>query len=101
MTDKELYRKKLEAQLAEWRAELDKLKARADRAEAETKIGMNNELRKLELRIQEGKTKLSELAETSDEAWNSVKSGMESAWNSLTAGFNDAVSKFRDHEKSD
>ncbi len=41
MSDKKAYEEKQRAKLAEWRAEIDKLKAKAEQANAEMKIEYN------------------------------------------------------------
>ncbi len=96
MTDKELYQQKLQAQLDEWRSEIDKLKAKASGASADAKLKMNKEAEVLESKIEEGKKKLSELADSSDDTWESMKDSIETKWKSLKSAFSDAASKFKD-----
>lgn len=96
MTDKELYQQKKQAQLDEWRAEVDKLKARASGASADAQLKMNKQIKALESKIEEGKTKLSRLAEASEDAWESIKDGVESAWDSLKSAVSDAAAKFKE-----
>ncbi|MDY0094257.1 MAG: coiled coil domain-containing protein [Candidatus Vecturithrix sp.] len=96
MSNKELYQQKLQAQLDEWEAELNKLRAKASGASADAKLEMNQQIEDMQAKIDEGKAKLSELAETSDDAWDSIKEGVESAWDSLKSGFREAISKFKD-----
>jgi predicted RNase H-like nuclease (RuvC/YqgF family) len=88
--EKELYEQKMRARLDEWKAELDKLKARAKGASADTQIKMNREIEELETAIQEGETRLSALAEASGDAWESIKEGVDAAWESLTSAFDQA-----------
>jgi hypothetical protein len=57
---------------------------------------MNKQAEELESKIEEGKKKLSELADASDDTWESMKDSIDSKWKSLKAAFNDAVSKFKD-----
>jgi chromosome segregation ATPase len=96
MKDKELYERKIQAQLDEWRADLDKLKARAAQASADSQLEMNRRIENAESRIAEGKAKLEEVRHASDEAWGSLREGVESAWESIATGFRDAASKLRD-----
>jgi len=79
MNDKKLYQQKKQAQLDEWRAEIDKLKAKASGASAETQLEINNKIKALEIEFEEGKTKLSQLAEAGDDAWDSLKSAASDA----------------------
>lgn len=96
MSEKELYQQKRRAQLDEWRAEADKLKAKTSGASADVQLEMRKQLKVLEAKIDEGKAKLSELAEAGDDAWDSIKGGVESAWDSLRSGFSEAARKFKD-----
>ena len=44
MSDKKLYQQKMQAQLDEWRAEIEKLKAKASRASADAQMKMNKQI---------------------------------------------------------
>jgi len=54
MNEKELYQQKTQAQLDEWKAELDKLKAKASSASADTQLELNKQIKALEGKL-EGK----------------------------------------------
>jgi len=94
MNDKELYIQKLRAQMDEWNSDIAKLKAKAAGAKADVQIEMNKQIEALDHRMQEVGAKLSELADASEDAWDSVKKGVESAWGSLKSAFGDAASRF-------
>lgn len=95
MGNKELYQQKMQAKLDGWKAEVDKLKARASGSSADVQLKMNKHIKELEIRIAEGKLKLSELASAGEGAWETVKDGLESAWDSLRSAVSDAASKFK------
>ncbi len=95
MSDKEQYRQKMQAHLDEWKAELEKLKNKASRVDAETRMKMKNDIADLEKKLEAGRAKLTELEKAGGEAWESAREGMDAAWKSLKTGFSDAVSKFR------
>ena len=95
MEEKELYQKKMKAQLDQWKAEIDRLKATASGASADAQLKMNQHIEALEGKIQEGKTKLAALTETTGEAWRDMKSGVDTAWSALKAAFSDASDKFK------
>lgn len=95
MNEKELYQQKRQAQLDEWKAEVAKLKAKASGASADAQLELIREIKALEGKIEQGKAKLAELAEASDEAWDSIKDGVESGWKSMTSAFRDAAAKFK------
>jgi hypothetical protein len=96
LNEKELYQQKKQAQLDEWKAEIAKLKAKAAGASATTKLEINNQLKALDKQIKESKGKLSELSKTSNDAWESLKDGIESGWDSLKSGVKEAVAKFKE-----
>ena len=95
MRDRELYQQKLQAQLDAWRADVSKLKAKASAASADVQLEMNKQIRTLESRLEEGKAKLAELGAAGEDAWESVKDGVESSWGTIKSAFSDAISKFR------
>ena len=96
MKDKELYQRKMQAQLDEWKADVDKLKAKASRASADTQLKMNEQIKVLDSKIAEGKARLSELSRAGEDAWESIREGMESAWDSLKSAVSDAAKKFKE-----
>ena len=95
MTDKELYQQKKQAQLDQWKAEVAKLKAKASEASADAQLELNKQIDALEGKLAEGRTKLAEIADASEDAWESIKDGAESAWDSLKSAFSDAAAKFK------
>ena len=58
MDDKKAFEKKQRARLDEWAAEIDKLKARAERADAEARIKINEELKNAEAMRKKSEDKL-------------------------------------------
>ncbi len=95
MNENELYQQKKRAQLDEWESEIDKLKAKASQASADAQLELNKQIGVMEGKIEEGKIRLAETADASDDAWESIKAGMESAWGSLESAFSDAAAKFK------
>lgn len=79
----------------EWKAEVDKLKAKASGASAHAQLELNKQIEALEGKIEEGKTKLAEIADASEDAWESIKDGVESAWDSMKSAFREVVDKFK------
>lgn len=98
MDNKELYQQKLQAQLDEWTAEIDKLKAKASGASADAQLQLNNEIEMLQTRIDEAKSKLGELAEAGEDAWESVKGSTETIWNSISSTFRETIAKLKEKE---
>ncbi|HEQ98643.1 MAG TPA: coiled coil domain-containing protein [candidate division Zixibacteria bacterium] len=87
MSDKELYQQKKQAQLDEWQAKLDEKKAQASGASADAQLKLKEQVKVLEGKIEEGKAKLAELSDAGDDAWESMKDGIESAWETIKSAF--------------
>ena len=95
MSMKEAYEKKLQAQLDEWSAEIDRLKAKADKAEADAQLDYYKKIEELRVLQEQARDKLVELEAATDEAWEDLKAGIESAWDSLSVAVRSAVSRFK------
>lgn len=95
MPNKEAYREKLEAQMREWSAKIDLLKARADQAKAEAKIEYNKGIEDLLRRKEALQAKISDLQHASDAAWKDIKAGTERAAADLSDALQRALSKFK------
>jgi TolA-binding protein len=95
---KENYQQKIESQLDEWRADIDRLREIAKNATAETKLKYQENIDRLELKLDEGKSKLKDLKESGGEAWESIKDGADSIWDTMKATFADVKEKLRDKD---
>lgn len=95
MSKKEAYEKKLQAQLDEWNSEIDKLKAKADQAEADAQLEYYQQIEELRAKQEQYSQKLAELKTASDDAWEDIKAGVESAWDSLNRSLKSAKSRFK------
>ena len=94
MSEREAHQKKLRAQLDEWGAEIDRLKAKADAAEAGGQLEYNKQIGELRTRLEAANQKLSELKSASDDAWEDLKAGLESAWDSMSNAVKSARDRF-------
>jgi archaellum component FlaC len=95
MSMKEKYEQKLQAQLDEWDAEINKLKAKADKAEADAQLEYYKQIEELRSMQETANEKLNELKEAGDDAWEDLKAGIESAWDSLGNALKSASSRFQ------
>lgn len=101
MSEKELYQQKMKAQLDEWKADVDKLKAKASGASADAKLGLERQISGLEENIDKGKARLAELANSAEDTWESVKDRVESAWEALKSSLGtDSVKPKKSNPKS-
>lgn len=95
MSMKEAYQKKLQAQLDEWSAQIDQLKAKAGQTGADAQIAYEKQIKELRSMQEAARDKLTELKKTGDDAWEDLKAGMDSAWNSLENAVKLAMSRFK------
>jgi hypothetical protein len=95
MNLKEVYAKKMQAQLDEWGAEIEVLKARADKVKADARVDYQKKIEELRLKKQAAGEKLATLRKAGDGAWEDLKTGVESAWDSLGKAVKAAASRFK------
>jgi uncharacterized protein YhaN len=96
MSAKEAYKQKIEAELELAQAKLAEFKAQAKSSAADARIKNAKQVDELEQKINATKSKLKELGEASDDAWEQLKVGVESAWGALSAAIRNAAAKFKD-----
>src|SRR6056297_2046857 len=92
--EKDAYRQKLEARLDQWRAEIDKLQAKAAEAGADARVEYEKQVDELREKQDEAREKLKELDNASDDAWQDIKEGVEKAWESLGDAVKSARERF-------
>jgi multidrug resistance efflux pump len=95
MNMKKMCEKNLQAQLHEWSTEIDKLKATADKAEADTQLKYYEEIEELRSMQKAASIRLAELKNASDDAWEDLKTGMDSAWGSFGSALKSATSRLK------
>jgi hypothetical protein len=88
------YEKKLDAQLSELTAQIELLKAKADKAKVEAKIDYYKSIEAIQHKQSDVKVKLQELRSAGDEAWEDVKTGAEKAWAEVKTAYHAASSRF-------
>lgn len=96
MSDKELYKQMLVAKLEEWKADLDKLKAKAKGADAGVQLKMKDKIASLDNGLQKCADELSKLDKAGNDAWLSLKHDLDSTWDSLKTAFKDIPAQFRE-----
>lgn len=95
---KESYQQKIQEQLDEWRADIDRLKERAKNATAETRLKYQENIDRLELKMDEGRSKLKDLKESGEDAWDAVKEGADSIWDTMKATFAEVKERLKDKD---
>lgn len=95
MTDQSLQTQKFKAQLDEWKADIDKLKAKAKGASADVQIDMQKRIDALDARMTEAGTKLDELSAAGADAWDGLKKSVEHTWDGLKTSMREALDKLK------
>jgi uncharacterized coiled-coil DUF342 family protein len=91
MSLKQAYEHKMQTQLDEWSAEIDKLKAKADSAEADQRIEYYKKIDELHSMHESTTNKLNELKNAGDDAWADLKAGIDSLNDSMKS----AIARFK------
>lgn len=94
-TYRKAYQDKLEAQIKERAAKLEVLKAKAEQAEASAKIEYHKHIEAVSAKYEAAQTRLRELKEAGEDAWESLKTGAEKAWTDLKEAVENAAAKLK------
>ncbi len=92
---KKAYLEKLQGKLQEWKANLDKLKAKATQAQADVKIELGKRLSEAESQYQDLERQMHGMDQAEESTWNQVKGGAQSAWDKLDGTFKSLADKFK------
>lgn len=95
MNDKDLYREKFEAILKEVKAQIDLLEAKADQVKAESKIEFKQQIQSLRQKRDSLSQKVDQFKQSSGEAWQDLKAGLESASKDLKGALGKAMEHFK------
>ena len=78
---------KMEEQLKHWGTQLDHLVAKVEKAGADVNSERRKRVDALKAKYQAAQAKLSELKVAGGEKWDTLKTGVETAWSDLEAAF--------------
>lgn len=92
---KQAFQQKLEAQLKDWDAKLDELKAKALEAKAELRADYQNQLQMLSEKRATVQAKLQELRLRTEDAWEDLKGGTEKAWDEMRKTLDQIAARFK------
>lgn len=97
--EKKAYQEKIEAQLKEWGAKIDELKAKAEKSKAELKTKYEKQIEDLRTKQEVAQRKLRELRESGEEAWEGLKTGLEKGLGELKDAFDRTISTLKKKEE--
>jgi hypothetical protein len=92
--ERDAYVEKLKIQFDEWNAEIDKLQAQADQAQADIRTTYLKHLIQLKSKRQVLKEKMAELHQAGEGAWEDVKKSVDMAQKILSESIQSAKSRF-------
>ncbi len=95
MSEREIYVQKIKSQLDVWSAEIDKLQAKAEIAEADMKHKYQEQVDNVKSLREAAEEKLTQLQEAGDSAWNDFKAGVETARDELQSAMEAARSEIQ------
>lgn len=81
METRELYKQKAEAQIKEWSAKLDGLKAQAEKLTAQAKLSIQPHIEAAQAKFVAAQQALDKAEASTDEKWDEVTKNIESTWN--------------------
>ncbi|WP_050527841.1 sll1863 family stress response protein [Pseudorhodobacter aquimaris] len=94
MDRKDAFQEKMQAQLDEWTAEIAKLRAQAEQAQADAKLKYLEEIDTLRAHQLKAEIKLKEIQDAQGEAWKDMQTGAEAAWDAMSDAMKSAWKRF-------
>ena len=91
---KEDFQKKLEAQLNELDAKIAKLREKGRDLKDDAKVQWDQKMSDLEKKREAARAKLTEVGQSSADAWEDVQKGAQSAWDEVEKAFHEASQEF-------
>jgi len=94
--DKKAYQEKIEAQLKEWGAKIDELKAKAETSKAELKTKYEKQIEDLRTKQDVVHQKLRELRESGEDVWEGLKTGVEKSLDEFKGSLDRTLSTLKE-----
>ncbi len=95
MSSRDAYVQRMKARLDEWNADIDKLSAKAEVAEADAKIAYLAQVENLRAKHAEARRELDKLGAAGEGAWEDLRAGVETAWEAIGNATKEALSRFK------
>ncbi len=83
MRIRDVYEKKMQAQLDEWKAGVEVFKEKADQEETNLQLEYYTLIDELKLQLEAAHKKLQLLKQSGDEVWEEYKAEVETTWDAL------------------
>jgi hypothetical protein len=85
METRELYKQKYQAQIREWSAQLDVMKAQSEKLAAQAKLDAKPHLDAVHAKFEAAKAGLKDVVEATDDKWDGVVKDVTRGWAELKA----------------
>jgi archaellum component FlaC len=95
MDSKDAYIQRFQAQLDEWKNDLERLRIKADQADAEARIEYQKQVDELEARRQEMRKQAEKVMQASEDSWKDMKQTADNAWREFDNAFKRAMDRFK------
>lgn len=96
MNSKNAYMKKMREQLENWETEIDQLKEKAEKVNSETQVKYYKQIEDLRLLQKDARQKLSVLSNAGDDAWESLKQDVGSAYENIKTTLTETQKGFKE-----
>lgn len=97
METRELYRQKYEAQLHEWSAKIDVLKAQAEMMTVQAQLDMKPKLDVAHEKLESAKERLHDIAVAADDGWEGLKKTADHTWSDVIVAVEGALDLVKTH----
>ena len=94
MSQKEALIQKLEAKMDAWKADADKLAAKAREADADARLEIESHMDKLKMMRQAAEDRLTKLRHAGNGAWHDLREGAEKAFDDMNDAMRNALAQF-------
>lgn len=101
MDTRQAYKQKYAAQIEEWGAKIDVIKARARMAKAQATIDLAPHVDGVHDKYEAAKAKIARMAEATDDKWHEVMKDADEAWQDLERSVEGALAAIKPHAEAD
>jgi hypothetical protein len=98
---RELYRQKYDAQMREWNARIDEIKAHTEKLAADARLDMQPHVDKVHRMNEAARARLRDLSTAADDTWEDVKRNADNAWQEFKAAVEGAYDALKSYRKPD
>lgn len=95
MSKKDELVNEIKAQIDKWSIEIERLEKKIEKAKPDIKVEQEEQLSLLRNKYYDAKQKLLDVQNSSEEAWDDIKEGIEDSWKSIQSAFSKALSRFK------